>query len=82
MTRTAGDFRPRPILYAHFILTTDRLLTAFSMVSAEFADRPLKKLCLFDVDGTLTLARQVRAFFRQHRVCTNHFATEGISRND
>jgi len=28
------------------------------MVSAEFADRPLKKLCLFDVDGTLTPARQ------------------------
>lgn len=35
----------------------------FSMVSPEFADRPLKKLCLFDVDGTLTLARQVRSFF-------------------
>ena len=33
------------------------------MVSPEFADRPLKKLCLFDVDGTLTLARQVRSFF-------------------
>ncbi|TFK39411.1 phosphomannomutase [Crucibulum laeve] len=29
------------------------------MVSAEFASRPLKKLCLFDVDGTLTPARQV-----------------------
>jgi len=29
------------------------------MVSAEFADRPLKILCLFDVDGTLSLARQV-----------------------
>ncbi|KIM44858.1 hypothetical protein M413DRAFT_442829 [Hebeloma cylindrosporum] len=28
------------------------------MVSASFADRPLKKLCLFDVDGTLTPARQ------------------------
>jgi len=28
------------------------------MVSAEFANRPLKTLCLFDVDGTLTLARQ------------------------
>ncbi|EAU90152.1 phosphomannomutase [Coprinopsis cinerea okayama7 len=28
------------------------------MVSAAFADRPLKKLCLFDVDGTLTPARQ------------------------
>ncbi|PPQ63376.1 hypothetical protein CVT24_005641 [Panaeolus cyanescens] len=28
------------------------------MVSADFADRPLKKLCLFDVDGTLSLARQ------------------------
>jgi len=28
------------------------------MVSAEFADRPLKTLCLFDVDGTLSLARQ------------------------
>ncbi|KAH6916142.1 phosphomannomutase [Coprinopsis sp. MPI-PUGE-AT-0042] len=29
------------------------------MVSAAFADRPQKKLCLFDVDGTLSLARQV-----------------------
>ncbi|PIL30478.1 hypothetical protein GSI_07177 [Ganoderma sinense ZZ0214-1] len=28
------------------------------MVSATFADRPLKKLVLFDVDGTLTPARQ------------------------
>ncbi|KDQ61596.1 hypothetical protein JAAARDRAFT_54948 [Jaapia argillacea MUCL 33604] len=28
------------------------------MVSSTFADRPLKKLVLFDVDGTLTLARQ------------------------
>jgi phosphomannomutase len=28
------------------------------MVSATFTNRPLKKLCLFDVDGTLTLARQ------------------------
>jgi len=29
------------------------------MVSDAFASRPLKKLCLFDVDGTLTPARQV-----------------------
>ncbi|KAG6910243.1 Phosphomannomutase 1 [Tephrocybe rancida] len=28
------------------------------MVSSAFADRPSKKLVLFDVDGTLTLARQ------------------------
>ena len=28
------------------------------MVSADFADRPIKKLVLFDVDGTLTPARQ------------------------
>ncbi|TFK25602.1 phosphomannomutase [Coprinopsis marcescibilis] len=28
------------------------------MVSSDFADRPIKKLCLFDVDGTLTPARQ------------------------
>ncbi|EDR05541.1 phosphomannomutase [Laccaria bicolor S238N-H82] len=28
------------------------------MVSAAFASRPVKKLCLFDVDGTLSLARQ------------------------
>ncbi|KAF8159801.1 phosphomannomutase [Crassisporium funariophilum] len=28
------------------------------MPSAAFADRPQKKLCLFDVDGTLSLARQ------------------------
>lgn len=33
------------------------------MVSDAFASRPLKKLCLFDVDGTLTPARQV---------CTNY----------
>lgn len=30
------------------------------MASQDFADRPLKKLILFDVDGTLTPARQVR----------------------
>jgi hypothetical protein len=30
-----------------------------TMVSDAFASRPLKKLCLFDVDGTLTPARQV-----------------------
>lgn len=30
------------------------------MASQEFADRPIKKLLLFDVDGTLTPARQVR----------------------
>ncbi len=30
------------------------------MVSQEFSDRPIKKLLLFDVDGTLTPARQVR----------------------
>lgn len=29
------------------------------MVSQAFADRPNKKLILFDVDGTLTPARQV-----------------------
>ncbi len=34
-----------------------------TMVSDAFASRPLKKLCLFDVDGTLTPARQV---------CTNY----------
>jgi phosphomannomutase len=30
------------------------------MVSAAFADRPNKKVILFDVDGTLTPARLVR----------------------
>jgi hypothetical protein len=30
------------------------------MASQDFANRPIKKLLLFDVDGTLTLARQVR----------------------
>lgn len=29
------------------------------MASQDFADRPSKKLLLFDVDGTLSLARQV-----------------------
>jgi hypothetical protein len=32
------------------------------MASQDFAGRPLKKLVLFDVDGTLTPARQVRRF--------------------
>ncbi|EGN96563.1 hypothetical protein SERLA73DRAFT_184639 [Serpula lacrymans var. lacrymans S7.3] len=32
------------------------------MVSAEFSDRPFKKLILFDVDGTLSLARQAASF--------------------
>lgn len=31
------------------------------MVSKDFADRPKHILCLFDVDGTLSLARQVRS---------------------
>lgn len=31
------------------------------MASSTFADRPVKKLLLFDVDDTLTLPRQVRA---------------------
>jgi phosphoserine phosphatase len=30
------------------------------MASRDFIDRPIKKLVLFDVDGTLTPARQVR----------------------
>lgn len=30
------------------------------MASQDFTDRPIKKLVLFDVDGTLTPARQVR----------------------
>ena len=29
------------------------------MAFQDFSDRPSKKLVLFDVDGTLTLARQV-----------------------
>ena len=29
------------------------------MVSTPFADRPIKKLVLFDVDGTLSPARRV-----------------------
>jgi trehalose-6-phosphatase len=33
-----------------------------TMVSAAFADRPQKKLVLFDVDGTLTPARQVSLY--------------------
>ena len=38
-----------------------------NMVSAAFADRPLKKVVLFDVDGTLTPARQVcPTFAPQH----------------
>ena len=32
------------------------------MASQDFAGRPLKKLVLFDVDGTLTPARQVPSF--------------------
>lgn len=35
------------------------------MVSEAFADRPVKQLVLFDVDGTLTLARQVCLSRRQ-----------------
>lgn len=45
-TRTAG-----PPLASSTITTI--------MVSDAFANRPIKKLCLFDVDGTLTPARQV-----------------------
>lgn len=31
-----------------------------TMPASDFADRPSKKLVLFDVDGTLSLARRVR----------------------
>ena len=36
------------------------------MVSQDFSDRPIKKLVLFDVDGTLTPARQVYLFRFYH----------------
>lgn len=39
-------------------LFTSRL--PVEMATSTFADRPLKTLVLFDVDGTLTPARQVR----------------------
>jgi hypothetical protein len=35
------------------------LLPLLEMATSTFADRPLKTLVLFDVDGTLTPARQV-----------------------
>lgn len=43
------------------------------MASQDFAGRPLKKLVLFDVDGTLTPARQVTSFsvFLVHGVNMN-----------
>ena len=34
---------------------------------APFPDRPINKLCLFDVDGTLTPARQVNKFIHLGR---------------
>ena len=33
------------------------------MTPKTFADRPINKLVLFDVDGTLTPARQVKIYF-------------------
>jgi len=38
------------------------LVLTISTAMTSFADRPIKKLVLFDVDGTLTPARQVRSF--------------------
>ena len=66
---TDYDLNGQPEMSGKF-LHWSWLPTAFPMVSAEFADRPLKTLCLFDVDGTLTLARKVRFFLASYRVCT------------
>ena len=46
--------------------TTTSSNQRISMVSSAFANRPLRKLVLFDVDGPLTLARQVCLSFRGH----------------
>jgi hypothetical protein len=42
-----------------------------------FANRPQHKLVLFDVDGTLTLARQVRAS-KRHDVHNLELLTDGL----
>ena len=49
-------------LYSHLI----------DMVSADFANRPMKKLVLFDVDGTLTPARKV-CFLKPRTIVQNIF---------
>jgi len=47
-----------------------------------FADRPIKKLVLFDVDGTLTPARQVRPIFATSgRQCRSDVALGSLQRN-
>ena len=51
------------------------------MVSAEFAKRPLKKLCLFDVDGTLTPARQVGILSLPLAFVLMNASVGGISRD-
>lgn len=60
---TAGKVRDVAVQnYLKVLQNFDRshLEYQFSMASQAFADRPHNKLILFDVDETLTPARQVR----------------------
>ena len=47
------------------------LSPSLTTMTTDFADRPSRKLCLFDVDGTLTLARQVSQFIDLLRTFSN-----------
>ena len=54
-------------IYCHALYILDgRVPHLPTMSSSTFADRPLKKLVLFDVDETLTPARRVRTHFVLH----------------
>ncbi len=53
-----------------------------SIAMTSFTDRPIKKLVLFDVDGTLTPARQVRSFFSTRgRQSASDVALGSLQRN-
>lgn len=49
------------------------------MPSESFPDRPIKKLVLFDVDGTLTPARQVPSDIHLKRDTSNHLLEQKAS---
>ena len=58
--RAPQSLTPALTLFSTTLARSYSLNRTANMVSQAFANRPTKKLLLFDVDGTLTPARQVR----------------------
>ena len=52
------------------------------MVASDFADRPIKKLVLFDVDYTLTYPRYDRPRDSLSQAVKHHLQTESLCGDD